>query len=150
MKADPVGKLREICLALPEASERLSHGEVCFFVRDNKQFVSLDDHHHGGDHLGFWCPALPGVQQELIAADPARFFRPPYVGHRGWLGVRLRADGLGEPDWDEIDAIVRDAYRLVAPKRLSATVEPGGRGPNGALGRAAPSRPRNPPRRGRG
>jgi hypothetical protein len=62
------------------------------------------------------------VQEELIAEDPARFFRPPYVGHRGWIGVRLEGDGLPEPDWDELAEIVRDAYRLVAPKTLAAQV----------------------------
>jgi hypothetical protein len=68
--------------------------------------------------LGFWCAAPPGVQEELIAEDSRRFFRPPYVGHRGWVGVRLQADGLAETDWAEVDEIVRDAYRQVAPKSL--------------------------------
>ena len=88
-------------------------------MRDKKQFVMLDSHHHGASHLGFWCAAPPGAQEELIAADPARYFRPPYVGHRGWVGVRLEADGLPEPDWTEIDEIVRDAYRVVAPPSLT-------------------------------
>ncbi len=112
MIVDAVERLRRIALALPEVTEKLSHGEVCFFV--GKQFVALDDHHHGAGHLAFWCPAPPGAQQELIAENPDRFFRPPYVGHRGWVGVRLDDD----PDWDEIAEIVRDAYRQVAPKRL--------------------------------
>jgi hypothetical protein len=118
--ADPVERLRALCLALPEVTERASHGEPSFFVRGKKQFVALDDHHHGAEHLAFWCAAPPGVQEELIAADPARFFRPPYVGHRGWLGVRLEADGLAAPDWEEVDEIVRDAFRQVAPKSLAA------------------------------
>jgi hypothetical protein len=118
--SDQVATLRRLCLALPEATERLSHGEPCFFVRDKKLFVMLDQHHHAAEHLGFWCAAPPGVQEELVAEDPARFFRPPYVGHRGWLGVRLAAAGLPEPDWDEIAEIVRDAYRQVAPKSLSS------------------------------
>ena len=117
--SDPVQRLRQICLALPEVTERASHGEASFFVRDKKQFVSVDDHHHGADRLAFWCPAPAGAQQELIAADPVRFFRPPYVGHRGWLGVRIDLD----PDWDEIGVIVRDAYRQVAPKTLAARVD---------------------------
>ena len=112
--ADPVERLRELCLALPEAVERASHGSPGFFVRGKKQFVSVDDHHHGVDHLGFWCAAPPGRQEELIAENPEQFFRPPYVGHRGWLGVRI---DLG-PDWTEIDEIVRDAYRCVAPRTL--------------------------------
>ena len=97
MAGDEVARLRELCLALPETSERLSHGEPCFFVRSKKTFVSVDDHHHGGAHLAFWCAAPPGAQEELVAADPERFFRPPYVGHRGWLGMRLRADGWRRP-----------------------------------------------------
>jgi hypothetical protein len=122
MPADPVARLRELCLALPEVTERPSHGEVAFFVRGKKQFVSVDDHHHGAEHLAFWCAAAPGAQAELIAEDPARFFRPPYVGHRGWLGVRLAADGLPGPDWAEIGEIVKDAYRQVAPKTLADLV----------------------------
>ena len=122
MTTDPVDRLRRTCLALPETTERPSHGEPAFFVQDKKLFVLLDNHHHGAAHLGFWCAAPPGAQEELLAQDPLRFFRPPYVGHRGWLGVRLAADALPEPDWAEVDEIVRDAYRAVAPKALAARV----------------------------
>jgi hypothetical protein len=119
---DPVEQLRRLCLALPECNERLSHGEPSFFVRDKKQFVMLDNHHHGAEHLAFWCAAPPGVQEELLAGNPEQYFRPPYVGHRGWIGVRIDR----EPDWSEIAEIVRDAYRQVAPKGLSAQLdEPG-------------------------
>lgn len=114
-----IERLRRICLDLPETTERISHGEPCFFVRDKRQFVSVDDHHHGADRLAFWCPAPPGVQEELIATDAAQFFRPPYVGHRGWVGVRIDLD----PDWAEIAEIVRDAYRQVAPKTLAAQLD---------------------------
>jgi hypothetical protein len=114
VETDPVEQLRRICLALPETTERLSHGEPSFFIRDKKQFVSLDDHHHSADHLAFWCPAPPGAQEQLIAEDSDQFFRPPYVGHRGWVGVRIDRG----PDWAEIAEIVADAYRQVAPKRL--------------------------------
>ncbi|MEP7020580.1 MAG: MmcQ/YjbR family DNA-binding protein [Pseudonocardiales bacterium] len=117
--ADPVEQLRGICLALPECTERVSHGEPSFFVRDKKQFVMLDNHHHGADHLAFWCAAAPGVQQELVAENPAQYFRPPYVGHRGWIGVRIDR----QPDWAEIAEIVRDAYRHIAPKGLSARLD---------------------------
>jgi hypothetical protein len=116
---DPVGRLRQLCLALPEVVERASHGSPGFFVRGKKQFVSVDDHHHGVDHLGFWCAAPPGVQEEMIAENGRQFFRPPYVGHRGWLGVRIDLD----PDWAEIDEVVRDAYRCVAPKTLVARLD---------------------------
>jgi len=110
---DPLERLRRLCLALPEATERLSHGEPTWFVRDKKVFVSYADHHHD-DRLGFWCAAAPGVQEALVASDPQRFFRPPYVGGRGWLGVYLDVD----VDWAEIAELVADAYRQVAPKRL--------------------------------
>jgi hypothetical protein len=110
---DPVERLRRIALALPDTSERLSHGEPCFYVRAKKLFVMLDDHHHGADHLAFWCAAASGAQEAMIAEDSARFFRPPYVGHRGWIGVRIDQ----HPDWDEIAEIVRDAYQEVAAKR---------------------------------
>jgi hypothetical protein len=112
---DPVDQLRALCLALPEVTERISHGEPGWFVRGKRQFITLDDHHHRADRLAFWCAAPPGAQEELIAQDPHRFFRPPYVGHRGWVGVRIDA----EPDWDEISEIVRDAFRQVAPKSLT-------------------------------
>jgi hypothetical protein len=112
-----IGRLREICLALPGVTERVSHGEVAFFV--TRQFVAVDNHHHGADRVAFWCPLPPGVQEELIASDGDRFFRPPYVGHRGWVGVRIDHD----PDWDEIRLIVRDAFRQVAPKGLRAQLD---------------------------
>jgi hypothetical protein len=107
-------RLRQICLALPETSERPSHGAPSFFVRDKKCFLMLLDDHHGDGRFAIWC-AAPSVNQELlIAANADRFFRPPYVGHRGWLGVLLN-DGV---DWDELEGIVEDAFASVAPKNL--------------------------------
>ncbi|MFB9685783.1 MmcQ/YjbR family DNA-binding protein [Amycolatopsis plumensis] len=111
--------LRKVCLALPEATERLSHGSPAWFVRGKKTFVMFADDHHGDGRLAFWCPAPPGAQEELVRTEPERFFRPAYVGHRGWLGVRLDVD----VDWGEVDRIVREAYRLVAPKTLAALVD---------------------------
>ena len=116
---DPVARLRAACLALPEVVERASHGEPSFFAGGKKLFVMLDDHHHGADHLAFWCAAPPGAQQALVAHDPSGFFRPPYVGHRGWVGVRIDTD----PDWAEVAELVRDAYRQVAPKSLIARLD---------------------------
>ena len=111
--------VRLICLDLPEVTERLSHGSPAWFVRDKKTIAMFVDDHHGDGILGIWCAAPPGVQEELVALEPDRFFRPPYVGHRGWLGVRLDVD----VDWDEMDGILRDAYRCVAPKTLAAQLD---------------------------
>jgi hypothetical protein len=113
VRDDPLPRLRALCLALPESSERLSHGEPTWFVREKTTFVTYANHHHD-DVLGFWCAAPDGVQSMLVSSAPERFYVPPYVGHRGWLGVRLDV----ELDWDEIAEIVEDAYRTVAPKRL--------------------------------
>ncbi len=110
--------VRRSCLALPEVSERLSHGGPAFFIRDKKTFVMFLDDHHSDGRLAIWCAAPEGVQAEMIETEPKRFFRPPYVGHRGWLGVHLL-----EVDQAELDAIVLDAYRTVAPKTLLARLD---------------------------
>ncbi len=108
-------RLRELCDAMPEVSERISHGSPTFFIRDKKTLCTFHAHEiHGRHGMSIWCAAPPGVQEQLVEDEPERFYRPPYVGHRGWIGVRLDRD----VDWGEIDAIVRDAYRLVAPKTL--------------------------------
>jgi hypothetical protein len=112
--AEALRRMRSICLALPEVSERPSHGAPTFFVRRKKTLCTLHDNHHGAHGVAIWCPAPRGVQEQLVDDEPERFFRPPYVGHLGWLGVHLDVD----PDWEEVGAIVRDAYRLVAPKTL--------------------------------
>ena len=113
--ADPVAKVRTICMAFPEVTERLSHGAPTWFVRAKTVFVTFWDHgHHEHDFPHLWCAAPTGAQAELIAAAPERFFRPPYVGHRGWLGVRMDE----EVDWTEIAELCEDAYRVTAPKRL--------------------------------
>jgi hypothetical protein len=107
-------RMREVCLSLPETSERLSHGAPTFFVRGKRAFVMVLTDHHGDGRFALWCAAEAGVQRMLVEADPERFFVPPYVGHRGWLGVRLDR-GL---DWNEIAGIAEDAYAEVAPARL--------------------------------
>jgi hypothetical protein len=109
----PVERLRAICLALPEATEKVAWGEPTWRVR-GKLFAQLDDHHHGADHLAVWLPAPLGEQEAMIFTDPARFFRPPYVGPRGWVGVRIDR----RPNWTRIEGLVEQAYRLVAPPRL--------------------------------
>src|SRR5689334_18315377 len=111
-------KLRALCMALPEVTERLSHGEPTWFVRDKKTFVMFADHHHD-ERLAFWCAAPGGAQDVLIGAAPERYFRPPYVGVRGWLGVYLDVP----QDWDEIGGLVRDAYLTVASRKLAALVD---------------------------
>jgi hypothetical protein len=115
---DPLETLRRLCLALPETTERLSHGEPTWFVRGKTTFVTYADHHHD-DRLAFWCAAPPGVQEALVATNPEQFFVPPYVGGRGWLGVRLDVP----VDWAEIAELITDAYRCVAPKRLLAQLD---------------------------
>jgi len=114
-------RLRAICLGFPEVTERLSHGSPAFFVRGRKTFVmALPNGHHDADFPHLWCAAPPGAQRELTAAAPDRIFRPPYVGHRGWLGVRLD----GPVDWVEIAELCEDAYRVVAPATLVAALTP--------------------------
>jgi hypothetical protein len=108
--ADPIGRLRAICLALPDTSEKVAWGEPTWRVR-GRLFAQLDNHHHGADHLAVWLPAPLGEQEALVKADPARFFRPPYVGVRGWVGVRID----GRPSWTQVAALVEQAYRHVAP-----------------------------------
>jgi hypothetical protein len=113
---ETLSRIRELCLALPETSERPSHGAPTFFVRDKRAFLMVLTDHHGDGRFAIWCAAPAGVQGVLVEADARRFFVPPYVGHRGWLGVRLDR-GL---DWDELAGIVEDAYAVVAPARLVA------------------------------
>lgn len=115
MAHDPLPRLRELCLGLPEATERLSHGEPTWFVQDKKTFVTYANRHHD-DRLAFWCAAPAGAQEFLVGSDPGRYFRPPYVGGRGWIGVYLDVPH----DWAEIAHRVTEAYRTVAPKRLLA------------------------------
>ena len=115
MLGQPIDRLRAICLALPEASEKEAWGEPTFRVRD-RIFAMVKV---GDGRVSGWCKAPPGSQQVLVGADPETFFVPPYVGHKGWVGVRLDS----RPDWDEVAALVRRSYRLIAPKRLAALVE---------------------------
>ena len=118
-----LAKVREIALALPETTERLSHSAPSFFIRDKKTFVNFWDDHHGDGRLALWVAAPPGVQAQLAEQEPDRFFVPPYVGHRGWLGVRLDVD----VDWGEVAGIIEDSYRQVAPKTLLKVLdEPAG------------------------
>ena len=111
--------VRRACLALPETNERVSHGAPCFFIRDKKAFVYFHDNHHDDGRLAITCAAPPGAQEQVIEAEPERYFRPPYVGHRGWIGLRLDIDR----DDDEIAEVVTEAYRHVAPARLLKLID---------------------------
>jgi predicted DNA-binding protein (MmcQ/YjbR family) len=113
----PVERLRAICLALPETAEKVAWGEPTWRVR-GRLFAQLDNHHHGADHLAVWLPAPLGEQESMIFLDPDRFFRPPYVGQRGWVGVRIDR----RPNWTLIAAVVKQAYLEVAPPRLREAV----------------------------
>ena len=120
MDVELAERLRAICLKLPEVTERPSHGAPAFFVRDKKSFLQLwADGHHDNHFPHLWCAAPPGAQAELVAGAQDRFFRPPYVGHRGWIGVRLD----GDVDWAEIAELCEDAYRVVAPAKLVALLD---------------------------
>ncbi|XRQ16286.1 MmcQ/YjbR family DNA-binding protein [Actinomadura welshii] len=103
-------RIREICLALPEAAEKPFGGHTApsYRVRD-KLFVMTSE-----DGLSMTFKAAPGVQEALVAESPERFFVPQYVGSRGWVGAHLAVDH----DWDEMAELIEDSYRLIAPKRL--------------------------------
>jgi hypothetical protein len=111
-----LARLRKLCLALPEADERLSHGEPTWFAGKGKVFAMFDNHHHGADHVSVWLPMPRGAQEMLVESDPARFFRPPYVGPAGWVGVVLST----KPDWGTVESLLRDAFLHVATKKLAA------------------------------
>ena len=114
-------RLREICLAMPEATEKPfgGHTDPTWRVRD-KIFVMFNNTEHDGSNCtSLWCKAPSGAQEVLVGSDPERFFVPPYVGHNGWVGVRLdRAI-----DWDLVTELVTDSYRMTAPKRLVAILK---------------------------
>ena len=114
MAKRPIERLRAICLALPEAVEKEAWGDPTFRVRD--KIFAMEK--RGDGRCSVWLKAPPGSQAVLVGADQHRFFVPPYVGHKGWIGVRLD-DG---PDWEEVARLVTRSYRMTAPKRLAAQV----------------------------
>lgn len=116
-------RVRQIGLALPEATERLSHGEPTFFVR-GKVFVMFANNHHGDGRVAVWLPAPPGFQEGLIDSAPTRFFRPPYVGGRGWVGIVLDAI-----DDAALRLSIETAWELTAPKRLRSARNAADRSP---------------------
>jgi predicted DNA-binding protein (MmcQ/YjbR family) len=116
----PLARLRKLCLALPEAHEVEAWGEPTFRVR-NKLFAmyAAAENHHGGGRPAVWCKAAPGNQALMVGAEPQRYCVPPYVGPSGWVGVWLDRN----PDWSEVKGLLRDSYRLVAPKKLAALLQ---------------------------
>ena len=106
--------VRKICIALPEATERLIHGAPSFFVKDKQCFVMFVNDHHGDGNLGVWCASAPGTQQSLVAESADWFFIPSYVGHRGWIGLRLD----GNLDWEVAREFLLEVYIDVAPTKL--------------------------------
>ena len=129
---DPLERLRKIIAALPDTSERLSHGAPTFWG-GKRTFASFALNHHGDGRVALWCKQPPGVQEALVEADPAIFFVPPYVGPSGWVGIRLD----GKVNWGVVAGLLEEGYRTVAPKRALAVLE--GRPPPRAR-RAKPSR----------
>ncbi|MBX3142879.1 MAG: MmcQ/YjbR family DNA-binding protein [Trueperaceae bacterium] len=117
--ADAETIVRRICLSFPEVEERLSHGHPGWFVQGKKQFAAFHWRHHDVDRVHVWCAAPPGAQEALVLAKPERYFRPPYVGHRGWVGVYLD----DEFDQAELEGLLTEAYIVVCPPRLRAGFE---------------------------
>lgn len=115
---NPLERLRRIIAALPETTERLSHGAPTWWG-GKKTFASFADNHHGDGRVALWCKVTFEQQAELVEANPEIFFVPPYVGPSGWVGVRLDRD----VDWDRIASVVEEGYRLVAPRRALARLD---------------------------
>jgi hypothetical protein len=120
MRKTPLDRLRTLCLKFPEAHEVEAWGEPTFRVK-NKLFAmyAAAGNHHGSGRPGVWCKATHMTQDMLVREQPDRFFVPPYVGPKGWVGVWLD----GTPDWDALNELLRDAYRKTAPKRLLAQLD---------------------------
>ena len=118
-KTDPLTRVREICLALPEATEKEAWGRPTFRIRDKKMFAMYMDNHHDDGRLALWLNSAAEPRDLLVDADPERFFVPPYMGPGGWLGLRLDR----KLDWDEVADFVEESYRLTAPMKLAALLD---------------------------
>ena len=112
-----LNRVRRICSTFPETTERLSHGEPTFFVR-KKVFAMFSNNHHNDGRISVLVPAPPGVQAMLIEGAPDKFYRPPYVGGAGWIGIELARIKDAELAFH-----IGEAWRLIAPKRLQASLE---------------------------
>lgn len=121
MSKKQLERVRRICLALPETTERLSHGEPTFFVKE-KVFVMFAEDHHNDGRIAVWLPVPPGFQAALIESDPKAYFKPPYVGVRGWVGIEL--EHIRDQD---LIFHIQTAWELIAPKRLVSQVKQSGK-----------------------
>ena len=109
-----IKRLRRVCLSIPGVMEKISHGEPTFFT-PKRVFAMFANNHHNDGHIAAWLPAGPGVQEALIEEAPEIYFRPPYVGGGGWVGVEL-----SKVDDDQLGALIREAFRLIAAKEGGA------------------------------
>ena len=115
-----LARLMKICLALPEAVQEAASRHATFLVRKEVFAYYLNDH-HGDGIVSVCCKVLPGDNEALVAAHPARFYMPAYIGPRGWVALRLDVSGL---DWNEVAELVVGSYKLIAPKRLALLANP--------------------------
>jgi len=113
-----IARIRKVCLSFPETSERPSHGSPAFFIRGKRAFVMYMNNHHGDGRLALWCAAQPEMQRMLVSSSSKHYHVPPYVGHLGWIGVRLDR----RLSWGKITTAIEDAYLTVAPKKLIGVV----------------------------
>jgi predicted DNA-binding protein (MmcQ/YjbR family) len=118
IRPERLSRLRTLCLALPEASEKETWGDPTWRVRD--RIFAMQKGNYAGGRPSLWVKAPEGAQAVLVECNPERFFVPPYVGHKGWIGLHLVGPG---PDWDGVHALIRQSYRLIAPKRLATQVD---------------------------
>jgi len=113
-----IARIRKVCLSFPETSERPSHGSPAFFIRGKRAFVMYMNNHHGDGRLALWCAAQPEMQRMFVSSSSKHYYVPPYVGHLGWIGVRLDR----RLSWGKITTAIEDAYLTVAPKKLIGVV----------------------------
>jgi hypothetical protein len=107
-------QIRTLCLSFPGTSERISHGAPTFFINDKKSFIQYHNNHHGDGKIALWCAAPAGMQSMLVEAEPSIYYVPAYVGHLGWVGVRLDRNA----EWEAIARVIEDAYLTRAPKKV--------------------------------
>ena len=111
-----IERVRRICFSFPETTEKISHGEPTWFVR-KKVFAMFSNNHHHDGHIAVTVPAAIGIQEALIKASPQKFYRPPYVGVKGWIGIEVP-----KVSDDELAAHIGEAWKLIAPPKLQASI----------------------------